>query len=594
MARTVYITPDDHPSERINTCTLSYCIRYENYYLASNTQLLLQPGIHELQQDFVLQNVTDVVLKGNSSIIKCVNLTIGIVIMNAENIVIQNLEITDCGKNYSIALPFSPFSFTPALHWNAAVHLHFCAVAENISIFVTEGVNGLAVVNAIETELVDVQVTVQASASSNFTTNGMVVCYYAQSTASKFYVKNFVYKQESCYSNRIQNVFSIIFVHNILDIYVTISNTILRDLQNACILDYITDFNDRLIQVNFTNCYIYNNTFTEPSAVFFTALAEETESSLIILYKCQVYKNFNLSSIATIQNDYGNNAFFEVIIDACVIDHNHVLNIIRDIYNIYVLWERPITLYIIDTIISFNTHTSGDSLISISAGEIHFTNTTITNNIYYECIVEVKLAYIAVTEQVLNISKNHIRFVIIISETSYILLFSNSTVIVANNIVYSVLTKVMTFSPQTKSLCYFQFMIHPDSIYMVLNIKIVDNLYTAPKDLIEHESYFTNCEWILDVRFYAPGTVFNLHINNSKIDNKDIGIIPSSICKCTNSEAYKCSSHNLGHIIPGKLLTVDLIVPRLLLSKQSVTLYLFRLHIFHLVPGLVQLLELAR
>jgi len=182
MARTVYITPDDHPSERINTCTLSYCIRYENYYFASNTQLLLQPGIHELQQDFVLQNVTDVVLKGNSSIIKCINSTIGIVIMNAENIVIQNLEITDCGKNYSIALPFSLFSFTPALHWNAAVHLHYCAfaVAENISIFVTEGVNGLAVVNAMKKFIINsvfVSTINSHLYNSSAITNGLVVHY---------------------------------------------------------------------------------------------------------------------------------------------------------------------------------------------------------------------------------------------------------------------------------------------------------------------------------------------------------------------------------------------------------------------------------
>ena len=56
------------------------------------------------------------------------------------------------------------------------------------------------------------------------------------------------------------------------------------------------------------------------------------------------------------------------------------------------------------------------------------------------------------------------------------------------------------------------------------------------------------------------------------IDRGDIGIIPSSICQCVNLTEYKCTSHELGKIYPGQTISTKLIVPRLIVPQNSITL----------------------
>ena len=70
-----------------------------------------------------------------------------------------------------------------------------------------------------------------------------------------------------------------------------------------------------------------------------------------------------------------------------------------------------------------------------------------------------------------------------------------------------------------------------------------------------------------------------VNITNIGIDKKDIGIISSSICKCTNSSEYDCTSHELGETFPGQTLTTKLIVPRFLLSRESVSLVVETAHL---------------
>ena len=101
---------------------------------------------------------------------------------------------------------------------------------------------------------------------------------------------------------------------------------------------------------------------------------------------------------------------------------------------------------------------------------------------------------------------------------------------------------------------------------------------TAPMHLLEYEVYFTQCTLIYgDTSHYLFTNIVN--ITNIGIDKKDIGIIPSSICKCTNSSEYDCTSHELGETFPGQTLTTKLIVPRFLLERDSVTLTVETAHL---------------
>jgi len=62
-----------------------------------------------------------------------------------------------------------------------------------------------------------------------------------------------------------------------------------------------------------------------------------------------------------------------------------------------------------------------------------------------------------------------------------------------------------------------------------------------------------NCKWIRlssDYKLNHPNKVFEKSVNmpNRIIDRKDAraSCIPSSICKCTNTNEYQCSSNELG------------------------------------------------
>jgi len=76
-------------------------------------------------------------------------------------------------------------------------------------------------------------------------------------------------------------------------------------------------------------------------------------------------------------------------------------------------------------------------------------------------------------------------------------------------------------------------------------------------------------------------TIFNKFVNitNIGIDEKDIGLIPSSICRCTDSDEYDCISHELGKTFPGQSLSTNLIVPRFVSSRNSVTVAVETTHL---------------
>ena len=582
MAHTVFIIPDDHHSTNSeNTCFLSHCQNNVKSYFTSNTQLYFLSGTYLLNEDFIIQNLNNFSMSGNHTKIKCANLSVGIAISNVQNIVINNIDITDCGRHYYNAFAVSyHLALRQVHHWNAAAFLLLncvSAVVENISITVNIGVDGLAVINVVESELNDVHVHVVSSQTSNATTNGMLVCYSSlKQKSSKLTIKNFIYTQTYCFHKRIQNAFLMLFSRNKVKHFITVMNTALKSLCNARALYYYNVQNYEQIEVNFKSCHIYNNGASS-SLVLFILESWHSDYDFLHISNTTFHKNSNLSSIITVDNSGQIGVgVFAVEISNCSIDHNHVMNIIKDITKVN---ERQrmllVSIEIHDTNIFNNKHSNGNSMILIFNGDVFCSNTKITNNIYYKNIVELNLSSMII-KNLVHISNNFARYVLKITESSYILIDDNSIFKVTNNVVYSVLTKTITYNKQIKSLCYFQF-----TAIISTKIDIVDNMYTAPKNLNDDENYFRNCNWTLiggnSLIHSSPDDVFAkvLNMTNVKIDKKDIGIIPSSICRCENLLTYDCTSHELGQAFPGQVLVVNLIVPRLLLSSKSSVILLF-------------------
>ena len=168
-----------------NTLSLSRVLSHPTKYFTSNAQLLLAPGWHYLKTDFMVQSVRNISIIGNHSTIQCANSSVGIAIINVTNIVVQNLEISKCGKNHSNSLAITytgpVYDDMPKLHWRSALLLHYCVsvVIAKVSVSVDIGTDGMLVVNALSESKIDsvhvTAITPDTQNVCNATTNGIII-----------------------------------------------------------------------------------------------------------------------------------------------------------------------------------------------------------------------------------------------------------------------------------------------------------------------------------------------------------------------------------------------------------------------------------
>ena len=239
LAHTLYITPDDHhTTNNINTITLSQCLSSTKNCFTSYTQLVFFSGLYYLKKNLVLQNVKYVSIIGSQSIFKCANSSVGITLIRVTNIVVQNIKIKNCNKNYNHVVN-SIFSLngchnSSIFYHKSALNLLNCVYISiiNISITVSPGTDGLVVTNAMmRSELINVLVAMINVLSHNSTavTNGLFVYYCSKNNDNHYnkqimlrnlHIQNFTYKQIICSIKGIHNVFYIDFQQNKIEILV--------------------------------------------------------------------------------------------------------------------------------------------------------------------------------------------------------------------------------------------------------------------------------------------------------------------------------------------------------------------------------------
>jgi len=170
--------------------SLQIYINNAKKYFTSHTQLLLLPGNHYIHSDLTILNVTNFTITGSNSSIVCSRRSVGINITNSEKIRITDLSFIKCSKNYSNTLANTlhiqnhqkRFMF----HWNAALYVSYCkfVTVKAVSIYVSSGINGLLIVNALEEfNITHLRVTVEdlqlnTTAITNVTTIGIMIYYY--------------------------------------------------------------------------------------------------------------------------------------------------------------------------------------------------------------------------------------------------------------------------------------------------------------------------------------------------------------------------------------------------------------------------------
>ena len=102
-----YVMPDDHYHPiNDNTYTLQHYLNNTNKYFTSNTQLHFLPGQYYLNNDLIIQGISNFSLIGNrtneviNTVINCTS-SAGIAVVDSSNIVITNIVTNECGNDHN-------------------------------------------------------------------------------------------------------------------------------------------------------------------------------------------------------------------------------------------------------------------------------------------------------------------------------------------------------------------------------------------------------------------------------------------------------------------------------------------------------------
>ena len=102
-----YVMPDDHYHPiNDNTYTFQHYLNNTNKYFTSNTQLHFLPGQHYLNNDLIIQGVSNFSLIGNrtneviNTVINCTS-PAGIAVVGSSNIVIANIVMNECRNDHN-------------------------------------------------------------------------------------------------------------------------------------------------------------------------------------------------------------------------------------------------------------------------------------------------------------------------------------------------------------------------------------------------------------------------------------------------------------------------------------------------------------
>ena len=156
-----YVMPDDHYHPiNDNTYTLQHYLNNTNKYFTSNTQLHFLPGQYYLNNDLIIQGVSNFSLIGNRSnevintVINCTS-PAGIAVVGSSNIVIGNIIMNECGNDYN--------SFTINIFENQAKDVKTVFVLDSQSITIIyfhslwhQKLCGFELVNALDSKLLNV------------------------------------------------------------------------------------------------------------------------------------------------------------------------------------------------------------------------------------------------------------------------------------------------------------------------------------------------------------------------------------------------------------------------------------------------------
>ena len=391
-----YVTPDNHYYPiNDNTHTLRHYLNNTNKYFTSNTQLHFLPGQYYLNNDLMIQGVSNFTFIGNrineviNTVINC-TLPAGIVVVDSSNIVIANIVMNECGNYYAELLNDHSFE---RKNDNLISLLFIQSKIISCTYFHTsEDAGGIEFINPLVTTQI-----------SNLITNTLKIFYnkHADNANHIFEVNNLQFYNSNIYAVQIKQ-FNISANVNVIIQYVNFTNTlalyvicvnctshssiiithcnftsidtIFYDYDNDYDIDYDYDYNDDEFYDYAAPVYDYNNdnNFTHSNSTvyaYYQDCGSIHASNNIQFIDCYFINNIGLKELIqihqrNIHNDHLVNLSATII--RCTFHNNQYVQILVAVcYNDDESY--CILLLIKDTIISFNTQFQSSLMYSYKA-----------------------------------------------------------------------------------------------------------------------------------------------------------------------------------------------------------------------------------
>ena len=565
----------------------------------SNTRLLLQPGKHFLQTDFIIQNTHDFTVQGNDSKIYCNKSFLVITFINVSGITLNNTEIINCGKSYVL----QSSSKAEAMNTSSAVYFDHCidVNVHGVSVTVQSGTSGMIVINSSQRKYessIFQNITIMTNCTKTLLTSSGMLLYYHNhhslvitSEYREVQLSNYKYETIGICNNSF--ALNIATNQTIFEVTINVFDTSFKYLKNSGVLNYHGESYGVVKSIlNFINCSIEHNQGNKQLKLLHVVVSNhhytfdrsrnnintcDKQSIKIYFTNCSFANNSNMKSILHILLRNSQSANVLINISNSTFVGNHEMHIIKVSSKVKILWQLTHYLILIDTRILSNRHTGlGLSLISCANGLVKFLHSVIIKN--NRCNWAIVRLYYSVLRFQGNcvFSGNHASVILDSTQASYYIMKENSELNMTKNYVYSIMyLPAVLNNDEHKPYCYFQFLSNQSNLEQKINentslnykINFIDNIYSAPEYVIQQtNSDYENCTWLEDTAFvFTNSSVIYSKVMTETIKyaNRSLETTSLTICTCVNASVYNCTQRHLGVVSPGQTLTVKLKLARL-------------------------------
>ena len=575
-----------------------------NYYFntikhfVSNTQLHFQEGMHELHKDLYIQNVANISLVGEVSLlgllmkstIYCVDRSVHVIIRNIINLTIQNIKFKNCKTTYHGSLNLD--SHIPIASTFILIRDCFNVYLENVTLeykFSDMPVSGsLIIINALGRSVLskiwssEIRLIYTDHSSSTLTDTDNEI------TVSNYAVMYFDYKFEDDKSNLRGNhqkrsktlkAIYLLLKQNFFRITVKLIDTTFFSLNYNKIVSVIS-YSNKNNFVLIENCLFQRNfrhSYTQSVIEIKQSLCKSNlaGNNIINIKYCSFTNNRCQTGILALEwiledcLPYEQNKTIsrsEYIIKDCVFKNNSALTMI----GLRSPAQTHIVLHIIKTQFTNYGYKSVQPVAAIIAENIKlfFSKSVVFHDMVLKCgllhtndevYISNNVAFSNITaSSLINGSANHR---INLLDEAYV----NITNVNIMQTMFTLKNRTVLFYP----LCYFQYQRTSHSNWTESQIVLVSS--KSVSKIFDINTGNINCR-------FQRGTIYqglnplNVYMQHLIImEHKETVLDTGFLCYCQNMQS-NCSVNTLKSVYPGQKLTIQVSLnPKLITDHEIIT-----------------------